>query len=136
EVDKAKKNMIRPQHPDSKILPYPFDTEATVKEGSFVRVYINQGTFDEGETIMECDVLIDIVVAKSYWLINNGNDEMIRPYEIMDRVIDCVGRRTHRSDIRLKVEGFQHHYVNTKFDCIRLYCNRMSVETQNKSDGS
>ena len=61
------------------------------------------------------------------------NESLIRPYEIMDRVVDLVGKRGI-GDVRLEIAGFQHLYINTKFDSIRLYCNYTSVETMKQND--
>lgn len=112
-----------------KITPYPFDIEATVEDGSFIRVYYNQGEFNENEVIQEMSLHIDIVVAKNLWLINDGRRSLIRPYEIMDRVVDLVGFRSVASPIKLKFTGWQHLAVNRKFDAIRLYADYWNIET-------
>jgi len=127
-IDKNK--LINPKSDMCKIFPFPFDPEATIEDASFLRVYYNQGEFNENETIQEISLHIDIIVAKSLWLINDGRRSLIRPYEIMDRVIDMVGKRSI-SPIRVKFDGWQHLAVNTKFDAIRLYSDYFSVEAEN-----
>jgi len=129
-----KRNVINPSSEYCRIFPYPFDPEATIEDTSFIRVYYNQGEFNENETIQEMNLHIDIVVAKSLWLINDGNNSLIRPYEIMDRVVDLVGKRSINSLIKLKFDGWQHLAVNTKFDAIRLYSDYFSVEAENRYD--
>lgn len=124
-----KNRLIIPDATESKIYPYPFDIEATVKDGSFIRVYYNNGDFNDNEVIAESQLHIDIIVARSLWLINDGSRSMIRPYEIMGRVIDMVGKRSLNSTIKLKFEGYQHLYINPKFDAIRLYSTYMSIES-------
>lgn len=133
--EEAVSKMLNPTSPDAKILPYPFSIEAETEDGVFLRVYYNNGEFNKNETFSMCDLHIDIVVAKSLWLMydDTKNESLIRTYEIMDRVVDLVGRRGI-GDVRLDVEGFQHHYINTKFDCVRLYCNYTSVETMKQED--
>lgn len=121
--------LINPTSKESKILPVPFDTEAVLEDGSFIRVYYNDGEFNENEVIAQSQLHIDIICARSLWLMHNNVDSLIRPYEIMGRVIDLLGSRSLNKTIRLKFEGYQHLYINTKFDAIRLYCNYMSVET-------
>lgn len=121
--------LINPASPDAKILPYPFDVDATTADGSFIRVYYNDGEFNENEVIAESQLHIDIICAKNLWLINDGENSLIRPYEMMGRVIDLVGRRSINSTIRLTITGYQHLYINQKFDAIRLYCEYMTVET-------
>lgn len=118
-------NVINPNHVQCHIKPYPFDPDATDTDGSFIRVYYNDGELDKSEVISETRLHIDIIVAKELWLIKGS---MIRPYEIMARVIDMVGRRAVGSGIKLKIDGFQHLSVNTKFDAIRIYSDYMTVE--------
>ena len=120
-----------PKNPNARILPYPFDPEATIDDGSFIRAYYNNGDFDDSEVIAESNIFIDIIVAKSLWLIHdsNLNESRIRPYEMMGHIINKVGKRSLGSTIRLKINGYQHMSVNTKFECIRLYCEYYSVES-------
>lgn len=121
--------LINPTSEYAKIFPYPFDVDATVEDGSFLRVYYNNGDFNENETIAESQIHIDIVVAKSLWLINDGARSMIRAYEIMGRIKELIGTRSNNSTIKLEIKSYQHLYINTKFDCMRLYCEYYSVET-------
>lgn len=111
-----------------RIHPYPFDPDAQVEDNSFIRVYYPNGQFNENEVIAETQVNIDIIVAKSLWLIDDGLKKMIRPYEIMSRVTDMIGRGSLNATIKLKFSGWNHLAVNTKFDAIRLYSEYMSVE--------
>lgn len=128
---KDKDELINPNSQNCRIKPFPFDPEAQIEDSSFIRVYYNTGDFNENETIQEMELHIDIIVAKSLWLINDGRQSLIRPYEIMDRVVDLVGKRSINNLIRLKFDGWQHLSVNTKFDAIRLYSEYYSVEAEN-----
>lgn len=130
--------MINPTSPNIKIYPYPFDLDATTTDGSFIRMYYNSGAFNENEVILESKIVIDVVVARSLWLINSDDGKisqgdvksLIRPYEIMGQIIDTLGRDSFNFlTIDMTFSNFQHLYVNDKFDCIRLYANYMSVET-------
>lgn len=123
------KRLIDPSSDCCCIFAHPFEAEATIDDASFIRVYYNQGSFNENETIQEMTLHIDIIVAKSLWLINDGTNSLIRPYEIMDRIVDQVGRNSVNSPIKIKFDGWQHLAVNTKYDAIRLYCDYFSVET-------
>ena len=123
------KDLLNPKSQNSKILPLPFDMEATTDEGTFIRVYYNDGSLNENETISESQIHIDIICAKSLWLINDGNNSLIRPYEIMSRVMDVLGRRSTNNTIKLNFKDYQHLYINSKFDAIRLYCEYMAIET-------
>lgn len=125
-----KKNLITPDSATSKIFPVPFDPDANIVDTSFIRVYYNKGDFDSSETIQEMALFIDIVVAKSLWLINDGKRSLIRPYEIMERVIDMVGKKSVGASTKVTFDGWQHLAVNTKFDAIRLYSSYWNVESQ------
>ena len=125
------KDIARPSSDICRIYPYPFDPEAQIEDSSFIRVYYNQAEFNSNETIQEMDLHIDIIVAKNLWLINDNSRPLIRPYEIMDRVIDIVGKRSINNLISVKFDGWQHLAVNTKFDAIRLYSQYYSVEAEN-----
>lgn len=126
-IDSAK--LINQKSELCRIFPVPFDPEATIDDRSFIRVYYNQGEFNSNEVIQELYLHIDIIVAKSLWLCNDGSKPLIRPYEIMDRVVDLIGHRSANKNIRVKFDGWQHLAVNTKYDAIRLYSEYYSVET-------
>lgn len=120
--------LITPNDPNSKISPFPFDPDAVAKDGVFVRVYYNEADFTSNEVIAESVLHIDVICANSLWLINNGRESLIRPYDIAGRVIDLVGNRSIGTNVKLHFKGLQHLYVNSKYNCIRLYAEYMSVE--------
>jgi hypothetical protein len=125
-----KKNLFMPNDfVNSRLYPLAFDPDATLNDRTFVRVYYNQGQLDNTEVIAESQINIDIIVAKSLWLIHdiNGNP-VVRPYEIMGRIIDLLGSRSANTSIKLQFDGFQQLAVNGKFECVRLYANYFSVE--------
>ena len=123
--------VINPSSEKARIHPYAFNAENSEEEvGVFVRVYYNDGDFNENEVIAESQLHVDIICHKDLWLINNGRESIIRPYDIAGRVIDLVGRRSIGTHSKLKFTGYQHLYINRKFECIRLYAEYMSVETQ------
>lgn len=124
-------SLVNPKNSESRILPFPFDVDATTEEGSFLRIYYNDGEFDESGVIAESKIHIDIICSRNLWLINddNSNYSLIRPYEILSRIVSTIGRRSANPIIRLDIQGYQHLYINKKFDAIRLYCEYMSVET-------
>lgn len=115
------KELLKEGGANQRLFPYPFDLEATTLEGSFIRVYYNDFDFNSNEVIMESELHIDIIVSKSLWTINNGKESFIRPYDLASRVISLVGRRSVGAHRKIEFTGGTHMYVNTKFDCIRLY---------------
>lgn len=113
----------------TRLHPYPFDIEATTLDGTFIRIYYNQGSLDEKMIITDAQVHIDIICSRNLWLIHDEiGRSSIRPYEIMSRVIDTLGLNGLTTP--LSFDGYQHLYINTKFDCIRLYANHFKIETQ------
>lgn len=125
-------------NPDSLIMnrihPVPFDIEATTLDGTFIRIYYNRGELNSVEVIAESQILVDVICSRNLWLIRDEvGRSAIRPYEIMGRVVDMLGRNSLNNKIRLEFEGYQHLYINTKFDCIRLYAKYMSVENSPSS---
>jgi hypothetical protein len=120
-----KNNIANPSSEYCRIFPYPFDPEAQIEDQCFIRVYYNDGEFNENEVISETRLHIDIICAKSLWLVQGGK---IRPYEIMALVTDMIGKRGLNTTIKLKFDCWQHLAVNTKFDCIRLYSEYWTVE--------
>lgn len=124
------KELIRPNGDKTRIFPMPFDPDgATTEDGSFIRVYYNDGEFNDNETIAESELIIDIIVSNNLWLINDGRESLVRAYDIMGRVVDLVGRRSIGTGVKLKFQGYRHHYINTEFNCIRLHAEYMSIET-------
>lgn len=112
-----------------RVAPIPFNPNAEEKDKSMIRIYYNQGEFDS-EIITESSLHVDIIVAKSLWLIydQSENRQIIRPYEIMDTIIDTVGRRGGNPLVSVNFTGYQHLAVNTKFDAIRLYSEDFSTD--------
>lgn len=111
-----------------RISPTPFNPNAEEEDKTFIRVYYNQGEFDS-ELVSESSLHIDIIVAKSLWLIKGiDGKESIRPYDIIDNVMDTIGRRAGNPLISVNFTGYQHLAVNTKFDAIRLYADYFKPE--------
>lgn len=128
-VGNNKRFIVHPKNELCRIFPFPFSPEATTESGAFIRVYYNNGEFDGSEVISETQLNIDIVVSKDLWLIHDDdNNSLIRPYEIMSRVVDMIGKRSVNSSIKLKLDGWQHLAVNTKFDAVRLYSEYFTIE--------
>lgn len=118
---------------DPKISPFPFDEDGVnTLSGSFIRIYYNDGDFNDNQTIAESELHIDIICSKDVWLVNNDElkKSIIRPYDIAGRVVDLVGKRSVGKHPKLRFKGFQHLYISKKFHCIRLYADYMSVETK------
>lgn len=112
-----------------RISPTPFNPEAEDRNKSLIRVYYNNAEFD-AEIISESQLHIDIIVSKKLWLIYNSDkdEEQIRPYEIIDLIVDKIGRRSGNPNITVDFTGWQHLAVNTHFDAIRMYAEYFKPE--------
>lgn len=110
----------------AKILPQPFDENATKATGSFIRLYYFDGEILDG-IMTDSQIHVDIIIANELWFIHEGNRSLIRAYEMMGRIIDTIGRRS-ASPVRLDFKGFQHMVVNTKFSAIRLYADYVAFD--------
>ena len=114
-----------------RISPIPFNPNAQETSQVFIRVYYNQGSFDSTNVISTHQLNIDVICSKDLWLINDTIHKLplIRPYSIMSRIVDLVGKGMNENGINIgKFNGFKHFTVNEKFECLRLYNNTFGVQ--------
>jgi hypothetical protein len=109
----------------TKIFPYPFSSVIT-EECTQLRLYYPDGEFDSIGKIEQSLVLFDIICHKNLWLINDGTNSLIRPYEIMKELINLFDQSLSTVG-KLKFKRFNHLFVNDKFDCIRLMAEMMTI---------
>lgn len=128
-MDRKNLQIINQNSDFCRIMPTPFNPNAVEEDRTMIRVYYNDGDFD-GEIISETSLFIDVIVAKSRWLIyDQAQKEMlVRPYEIMTEIMDTIGRKSGNPIITVNFTGWQHLAVNTKFDAIRLYSRYFKPE--------
>lgn len=112
-----------------KILAHSFNVEAKKKDDVQIRVYYNIGRFDGSGAIMDANLHIDIFCAKSLWMIEDEvkHKTLIRPYEIMSRILDNVGRKNIRNIPIGLPQQFQLLSVNEYFDAIRIFYSSFDV---------
>lgn len=115
---------------NNKITPLPFNPEAQEEDEIFIRVYYNQGSITSNEVVQNAQMHIDIICAKSLWLVEDNIREipLVRPYALMSRVMELVGNKNDNNEVKVgNFVGFQHLSVNNKFECIRMYYNTMQL---------
>jgi hypothetical protein len=105
---------------EGRMLPYPFDNTVEQVDCTNIRVYYPEGEIDESQVIAETYVCFDIIVAKSLWLISDGQSSDIRPYKIMNEIMKTFKDKSVDTVGRLKFTDFTHMSVNDKFHAIRL----------------
>lgn len=102
-----------------KVFPYPFFIDVETEEGSQIRVYYPKGRIEDGRVIEDTMVYVDILVAKTLWLVNDG-EAKIRPYEMMKEIINHFYRKPIGTLGSLTFDEFTHLTVNDKFSGVRL----------------
>lgn len=121
--------IIAPDHDKRRISPVSFDMNAQVEDRSEIRVYYNVGRFDSSGKHVDYNMHIDIICAKNLWMISDPilNRSLIRPYEIMSRIFDEVGKQ-NRANLKIgRPTQFQMLSVNERFDALRIYYNTNDV---------
>lgn len=103
----------------SKVHPYPFDPTATTQDSCEIRVYYPHAQFDGSDTVTNTFIYIDIVCARSLWLVSDDK-AAIRPYMLASAIHRHFKDRSIGTIGKLRFNAFQHLAVNTKFDAIRL----------------
>ncbi|MEK5036301.1 hypothetical protein MKY96_33150 [Paenibacillus sp. FSL R7-0302] len=104
----------------SKLHPYPFDPVTTPEDSVEIRVYYPEGAIDDSRAVLQTTIYVDIVCAKSLWLINDGKSG-VRPYMIVHELFRQFNKKSVSTIGRLDITGFDHLHVNDKFDAIRLH---------------
>ncbi len=104
----------------NRVYPFPCDPVALVNDSTEIRVYYPKCDFQADSVLGSVEVYIDIVVAKTLWLINNGVKSQVRPYMIIKEIMKQFNNVSSGTVGQLHFDGFVHVNVNTKFDAIRL----------------
>lgn len=121
--------IMSPKSNKRRIYPVSFNMNAQLDDRTEIRVYYNVGRFDSSGAHMDYNMHIDIICAKDLWLISDHvkQKSLIRPYEIMSRIVDSTGRYNYNNINIGKPVQFQMLSVNEKFDALRIYYNTMDV---------
>lgn len=105
---------------DGQLFPYPFDSTTETVDKTNIRAFYPEGQIHGGQYTAETFIYFDIIVAKSLWLINDGENSQIRPYKIMTELINTFKGKSLSTVGRLIFHEFVHMSVNKSFDAIRL----------------
>lgn len=112
-----------------RIFPYPFNPEAQESDSVFIRVYYAEGRNDSSGKIVQGRLHIDIVCSMDYWVINDNAHKLplIRPYAIMSRINERIGKNNTFGYNLGNPSGFMHLAVNQRFESLRLYYNTNDI---------
>lgn len=121
--------ILSPKSDKRRIYPVSFNMNAQLADRTDIRVYYNVGRFDSSGKHVDYNMHIDIICAKELWLITDHvkKKSLIRPYEIMSRIIDSTGKHNYNGLNLGKPVQFQMLSVNERFDALRIYYNTSDV---------
>ena len=120
--------ILAPNNEKNRISPVSFNMDAQIDDRTEIRVYYNIGRFSKEGKHVDYNIHIDIICAKTLWLMRDINcKSKIRPYEIMSRIFDVVGQKNINQINIGKPVQFQMLSVNERFDAIRIYFNTHDI---------
>ena len=105
---------------NKKIFPYPFNPLIQTEASCQLRVFYASGYFANDETFSPSRLFFEIVVHKDLWLINNGTQSLIRPYEILNRLQVIFHKRSIGTLGRLRFRPWSFGFGNEHFDLIHF----------------
>lgn len=98
------------------VFPVPFDPRALGEDRSEVRVYYARGNIKD-IVVEDLKLNFDIIVAKNLWFVD---DELIRPYEIMQEIVNTFFDKSIDTVGKLEFGEFRHLDVNEAFNAIQF----------------
>ena len=109
------------------IFPYPFDSTVIIEDCIQLRIWVYKGDF-QGADISINDVFLDIIVAKSLFLITIDGKPKLRPYAIMKELIKTFDGLSISTLGKLHFKDYAHIPLNgTKFDLFRIRAEMMTI---------
>lgn len=114
----------------NKVYPYPFDDKFTTEEGSYLRIYYGNGRFNN-KYVEDHNLLFDIVCSKTenIWLLNGAD---IRPYKIMEELINQLFNKDIDLGGKVVFSNFSHIFFNDSFNGVRLFSKITNISTGKK----
>jgi hypothetical protein len=109
------------------LFPYSSDDETIVEDCVQLRVWVYTGNF-KGADISINDVFLDIVIAKSLFLITIDGEPKLRPYEIMKELINTFDGINISTLGRLNFKTWhQLSFNESKFITFRIRAEMMLI---------
>jgi len=116
----------------NQVFPSPFDTTIEQEDCSQLRVFYQTGKIQNDMVVDNINVIFDIIVAKSLWLINDGNgNSQVRPYMIMSELEKQFRNQSVGRAGRLLFQSFDHIMVDKMFNGIRLTARMTTFSSGN-----
>lgn len=110
----------------TKFFPTPVDYQVTTETHSEVRVFFPQGEV-KNKKIMGNIVVFQILVHKDLWLMKEGLNKKIRPYEIMGEIVEVFENKSHAKVGVLHFTDYKFIRVNKDFSGYELIADMMTI---------
>lgn len=107
-----------------RIYPYPFSITLENENALNIRVYYPYGDIVANGARNDIELRFDIICAKNLWLCR---DEVVRPYDIMDAIINHFDDRSIDTLGTIRFKRFAHLSINNDSDGVRLIAEVMTV---------
>jgi hypothetical protein len=111
---------IAPKGINEKIFPYPFDIAYEGDVSTQLHIYYPNFQFKNNGYANEIILIFDVVVHKSIWLMMDNSKKVIRPYQIVNQLVNTFkGKRIGQLGEIHFIDG-SHTLINSQFEGIRL----------------
>lgn len=117
-----------------KLFPTKFDTTVKYENSSQLRVFFGSGKITNNMVVNNLTVIFDIIVAKQFWTINDGQGtSQIRPYMIMTELEKQFRNQSVPYVGKILFQGFNDIAVDEQFNGIRLTALATQFSSGNSS---
>lgn len=109
-----------------KILPFPFDPNVKVAEGSQLRVYYGNVNLKNNTVIEQTIIHFDVICSKSknVWLVKGT--AQTRPWEIASEIVTHFDKSIGTLG-KINFHRIVPFYINSEFDGVRVIADMMTI---------
>lgn len=113
------------------VFPTPFDDNVPETQGTQLRVFFSNGELENKE-ILNTRVIFQIIIHKDLWLIQSKDkngiyQKRIRPYDIMDRIIDVFEGKSVKTLGVLKFNQYTFYHINKDYAMYSIVAEMMTL---------
>lgn len=110
----------------SRIFPIPVTGDIAIEKHTEVRVFFPQGDI-KNKKIMGNVVVFQIITHSDLWLIKDGDEKRIRPYDIMHEIVEVFENKSHGTLGVLHFMDYKYIRVNKDFSGYELIADMMTI---------
>lgn len=111
---------IAPKGNDERIIPYPFDTTFDSEVKTQLHVYYPNIDVVNNGNVGRVAINFDVVVHKDIWLMLESGNKTIRPYQIVNQIVNTFKGKKIGGLGEMHFLNCSHLIVNSKFEGLRL----------------